>query len=206
MIEKNIGKFEIKLFNRWTISGISVGDLGLKDYISLTPVIVPKTGGRNAKIRFHKSKYNIVERLINKLMVPGHKGKKHFLTSGRATGKAHNAYNIVERCFEIIEKKINQNPISVFVRAIENAAPREEITTIEYGGAKYPQAVDMGPQRRVDVALKQFVQGAYGKTFHGKRRVEEYLAEEIMNAYNNDQKSAAISKKLELERQADSSR
>ena len=33
----------------------------------------------------------------------------------------------------------------IFVKAIENAAPREEITTIEYGGARYPQAVDCSP-------------------------------------------------------------
>ncbi len=197
---------EIKLFNRWSVSEITVGDLGLKDYINLNPVFVPKTGGRNVKIKFHKSKNNIVERMINKLMVPGHRGKKHRLSSGYCTGKGHKAYNIVERTFEIIETKMNKNPVGVFVKAIENAAPREEITTIEYGGAKYPQAVDVAPQRRVDLALRQFAQGSYGKTFHGKKKAEEYLAEEIINAYNSDQKSVAIAKKLELERQADSSR
>ena len=197
---------DIKFFNRWDTKGISVADFGLKDYINLESVFVPKTGGRNIKIRFHKSKNSIVERLINKLMVPGHKGKKHHLTSGYNTGKGAKAYGIVERCFEIIEKRMNMNPIAVFVKALENAAPREEITTIEYGGAKYPQAVDVGPQRRIDIALRMFVQGTYGKTFHGKKRVEEYLADEIINAYNSDHKSVAIAKKLELERQADSSR
>ena len=197
---------EIKLFNRWSLQGIAVGDPGLKDYINLDPVLIPKTGGKNVKIRFHKSRYNIVERLINKIMVPGHKGKKHFLTSGYVTGKAHKAFSIVEKCFEILEQKMNKNPIEVFVRALVNAAPREEITTIEYGGAKYPQAVDVSPQRRIDIALRQMVQGTYKKTFHGKKKVEEFLAEEIISAYNFDQKSQAISKKLELERQADSSR
>lgn len=197
---------DIKLFNRWSTSGIVVGDLGIKEYINLEPVFVPRTGGRNVKIRFHKSKNSIIERMINKLMVPGHRGKKHRLTSYRATGKAQNAYRIMEKCLEIIEEKTKQNPIAIFVRALENAAPREEITTIEYGGAKYPQSVDIGPQRRVDIALRMFAQGAYVKTFHGKKRAEEYLADEILNAYNFDQKSVAISKKLELERQADSSR
>ncbi len=197
---------EIKLFNRWSTKGVVISDFGLKDYINLEPVLVPKTGGRNVKVKFHKNRNSIVERLINKLMVPGHRGKKHRLTSGHASGKAHTAYNTVEKTFEIIEKKLNQNPIAVFVRALENAAPREEITTIEYGGAKYPQAVDVAPQRRVDLALRQFVQGSYSKSFHGKKRAEEYLAEELINAYNSDQKSTAISKKLELERQADSSR
>ena len=196
----------IKIFNRWDTSAIAVRDPGLKTYISLQPIVVPRTGGRNVKVRFHKSRNHVVERFINKIMVPGHRGKKHRLTSAYATGKAQNAYRIVENTFLIIEKKLNKNPVEVFVQAVENAAPREEISTIEYGGARYPQAVDVAPQRRVDLVLRFFVQGSYAKSFNGKKKSEEYLAEEIIGAYNFDQKSFAISKKLELERQADSSR
>lgn len=196
----------MKFFNKWDVSGISVTDPGLKDYINLKPVIVPKTGGRNVKIRFHKSKNSIVERLMNKVMVPGHKGKKHKLTSGHCTGKSVQAYQIVEDAFKIIEKTTNQNPILVFVKAVENAAPREEITSIEYGGARYPQSVDCSPQRRVDVVLRMMVQGSYTKSFGSKRSIKECLAEEILNAYKMDQKSNAIAKKLELERQSDASR
>ena len=101
---------------------------------------------------------------------------------------------------------MNKNPIEVFVKALENAAPREEITTIEYGGARYPQAVECSPMRRVDVALRQMVQGSYSRCFNKKIKIEDALADEIIKAYNTDQTSQAISKKLELERQADSSR
>ena len=149
---------EIKLFGKWDCSKIGVVDPGLKDYVNLSPILVPKTYGRNASNRFWKSKYNIVERLIGKLMIPGHKGKSHKLTSGHCTGKSVNAYSVVVKCFEIIEKQLNANPVGVFVKALENAAPREEITTIEYGGARYPQAVDCSPQRRIDIALRQMVQ------------------------------------------------
>jgi len=196
----------IKLFNKWDVSGIKVEDPGLKDYINLRPVYVLKTGGRNANMRFWKSKYNIVERLINKLMIPGHRGKKHKLSSGHCSGKGQKVTNLVEKAFLIIEKKLNKNPVEVFVKALENAAPREEITTIEYGGARYPKAVDCSPQRRVDFTLRMMVQGAFAKTYKNKKRIEECLAEEISNAYNLDNKSNAISKKLELERQAQSSR
>ena len=48
--------------------------------------------------------------------------------------------------------------------------------------------------------------GAYAKSFKSKRKVEETLADEIIKAFNCDLKSAAIAKKLELERQADASR
>ncbi|MDP3918850.1 MAG: 30S ribosomal protein S7, partial [Nanoarchaeota archaeon] len=49
-------------------------------------------------------------------------------------------------------------------------------------------------------------QGAYQNCFGKKRAIEEALADEIIKAYQMDQGSAAISKKLELERQADASR
>jgi len=40
-------------------------------------------------------------------MVPGHKGKKHWRSSGQCSGKKDNAYNAVEDAFEIIEDKLN---------------------------------------------------------------------------------------------------
>ncbi len=196
----------INLFNKWGVEGIKVLDPGLKDYINLRPLYVVKTGGRNTKVRFHKNKNNIVERLINHLMIPGHRGKKHKISSGHCSGKGQRSYNMVKKAFEIIEGKLGKNPVEVFVKALENAAPREEITAIEYGGARYPQAVDCAPQRRVDVAMRMMVQGAYSKSFNSKKKFVECLAEEIINAYNCESKSTAVSKKLELERQADSSR
>jgi small subunit ribosomal protein S7 len=197
---------ELKLFDRWATSQITITDPGLVNYINLDPLLVPRTGGRNSQNRFHKSKYNIVERLINRLMVPGHRGKKHKLSSGHITGKAITAYNIVIAAFEIIEKELGMNPVEVFVKAVENAAPREEITTIEYGGARYPQALEVAPQRRIDIALRQMTQGAYAKCFGKKVSIEKTLSTEIMKAYKLDQTSQAISKKLELERQAESSK
>jgi len=197
---------QIKAFNRWDTAGIKVDDLGLKDYIALEPRIVPKTGARYAKNRFHKSKVFIVERLINKIMIPGHKGKKHFKTSSHTTGKANKAFSIMEDTLTIIEKHTKENPIKVFVKALENAAQREEIITIEYGGARYPKALECAPQRRVDIALRHMTQGAYHKSFNSKKSIESTLADEIINAYRLSNASSAIAKKLEVERQADASR
>ncbi|MBC8444471.1 30S ribosomal protein S7 [Candidatus Woesearchaeota archaeon] len=196
----------IKAFDRWDVEGIKIEDPGLIDVINLQPRIVARTGARYAGKRFHKSKSFIVERLINKLMVVGHKGKKHFKSSGHITGKSNNAYKIIEKTFEIIEKQTKENPIKVFVKAIENAAPREAIVTIEYGGARYPRAVECAPQRRVDVALKHMAQGAYHKTFNAKIKAESALANEIIAAYSLNPNSNALKKKQEVERQADASR
>ncbi len=206
MTEAQIPGKEILVFNKWSTAGITVEDPGLVRYVALEPRIVPKTGARYAGRKFHKSKVSIVERLINKIMVPGHRGGKHTITSEGATGKAITAAQIVERAFELVERQTKQNPIKVFVKAVENAAPREEIVTIEYGGARYPKAVECAPQRRIDVALRYFVQGAFDKSFNKKKGIESALADEIIGAYKIDPKSLAIFKKNEIERQADSAR
>jgi small subunit ribosomal protein S7 len=196
----------IMAFNKWNTDGIVVEDLGLQRYIITQARIVPKTGARYAGHNFHKSKVFIVERLINKVMNPGTKSGKHWHSSGHMTGMATQAYDIVKGAFEIVEQKTKENPVKVFVRALENAAPREEIVTIEYGGARYPKAVECAPQRRIDIALRYFTQGAYSKSFNSKMAIENALADEIISAFRLDAKSLAIQKKLELERQADASR
>ena len=79
--------------------------------------------------------------------------------------KAQKVYDIVEKALRLIEARTKENPIKVFVKALENAAQREEIITIEYGGARYPKAVECAPQRCVDIALKHMAQGSYHKSF-----------------------------------------
>jgi ribosomal protein S7(archaeal)/S5(eukaryotic) len=159
------------------------------------PVYLPHTGGRHEHRRFGKSRVPIVERLINQLMKPGRNKGKKFL-----------AYNIVRAAFEIIAARTGQNPIQVLVRAIENSAPREEVTRIMYGGIVYYVAVDVSPQRRVDLALRYLVEGARTASFNNPKPIDEALAEEIIAASSNDPKSYAIRKKEETERIALSSR
>ena len=197
---------EIKFFNRWTAEGVKVNDVGLQNYITLQPRIMPKTGARYAGNRFHKSNTFIVERLAAKLLTAGHKGKKHFMSSSHNTGKKDKALTVVEKALAKCEQQLNANPLQILVKAIENAAPREEVIAIEYGGARYPKAVDVAPQRRIDLALRYMVQGAYVKSFNKKKKIEAALAEEIIAAYKLSQASNAIAKKRDLERQAASSK
>src|SRR3989344_3187792 len=166
---------EIKLFDRWSYAGVKVVDEGLKRYINLRPVLVPKTGARVVGVQFHKSNLNIVERLV-------------------------------KEAFTIIEEKTKLNPIQVFVMALENAATREEIIAIEYGGARYPKAVECAPQRRIDLVLRYMTQSTYQKSVGSKKKAAVSLSDEILNAYANNNQSAAVAKKIEMERQADSSR
>jgi len=185
----------ILLFGKWSLTDVVIRDPGLRRYISLRPVYIPHTEGRHEKKRFLKSKVPIVERLINQLMRPG-----------KNAGKKHLAYNIVKTAFEIIHLKTGENPVQVLVRAIENAAPREETTRIVYGGILYHVSVDVAPQRRVDLALRFIAEGARMAAFDNPKTIEEALADEIIAAARNDTASYAIRKKEEIERIALSAR
>ena len=196
---------EMKIFDQFTTEGVEVKDPGLKKVINLTPKLLLKSHGR-IKFDQAKSKVNVIERLINVLQVPGSRGKKHKIITRWNTGKYSKNAKIVINAFKIIEQKTGENPIGVFIRAIENSAPRDEITTIEYGGARYPQAVDTSPRRRLSLALRWLVHGAYDRAFNKKANITESLAKEIMLAAENSGESFAISKKNDFEKQADSAR
>ena len=186
---------DLKLFDKWSFQGIEVNDLGIKRYISLKPILVPHSMGRHEHGRFYKSEVNIVERFVNNLMRPG-----------KSAGKKERVINLVRNAFEIINLRTGKNPIEVLVRAIESSAPCEDTTRISYGGVVYHMAVDIVPQRRVDLALRFLSEGARKASFGNPRPLEEYLAEEIILASEKDVKSNAIKKRNETERVARSSR
>ncbi len=189
------GPAEIKLFQKWSFKDITVIDIGLQRYLNLTPMVAPHSMGRHEHQRFRKAKVNIVERLINGLM-----------RSGKNAGKKAKATNIVKETFEIINLRTNKNPIEVLVKAVENSSPCEDTTRVSYGGVVYHLSVDVAPQRRIDLAIRHITEGARASSKNNPRSIQETLADELVLAANKDIKSAAIAKRNEIERVAQSSR
>ena len=194
---------KLLLFRKWDTTEIEIKDLGLKTAISLKQIIMPLDFGRSALKRYNKGQVNIVERLANKLM---HFGKKYAKNTGRQGGKKHHSLNIVKTAFEIIHLKTGKNPVEVLVRAIENSAPNEDTTRIVYGGTVYHVSVDVAPLRRVDLALRFISDAIKEATFSNPKSIEEYIAEHLILAANNDPIAPSIKKKNELERVAQASR
>jgi len=178
-----------KVFDKWDLGEVKVEDLGLVNYICLDEILVPHTLGRHVKRQFAKSKVSIVERLMNKIM------RTHI-----NSGKKNKAYSIVRDALEVINKRSKENPLQILVKAVENTAPREEITRVKYGGIGYQVAVDIAPQRRVDLAIGFITRGAMQSAFKRKRSAAECLADELMLAAEYDTRSFAIGKKDEKER------
>ena len=205
MVEK-VEAQKFKLFDIWDVSNIEVKDAGLKSVINLDAKLLVKSNGRYQKKKDGKSKVNVLERLVNKISVAGHRNKKHKIELGHTTGKYTKNMNAVITALKIVEAKTGKNPVEVLVRAIENSAPRDEITVIEYGGARYPQAVDISPVRRISLALKNLAHGSSDKAFGKKKKLSQTLAEEIMLASDLNGESFAIRRRKESEAQADSAR
>jgi small subunit ribosomal protein S7 len=193
--EVQVQDSEIRLFGEYSFEGIEVRDIGLKRYLNLKPVYLPHSGGRHEAHRFRKSTLNIVERFINNLMKPGSSG-----------GEKSRITDSVRTAFRIIAIKSGRNPIEVLVRAVENSAPNEDTTRIGYGGVVYRLAVDISPQRRIDIAMRFIVKGIVEQTFGTRKALEEVVADNLIGAANNDGNNFAVRRKQEIERIALSSR
>jgi small subunit ribosomal protein S7 len=185
----------VRLFGKFDVSTVTLRDQGIARYVDISPVAVPHTGGKHTNKPFAKAKMSVVERLINGMM-----------RTEDFTGKKLKAYRAVERAFDIINDKAKLNPLQAFVDALQNVAPREEVTRLQYGGISVPKAVDVAPARRVDLALRYICQGALETSHKSKKPIEECLADEILGAARNDMNSFSVAKKEEVERVAASAR
>ena len=183
------------LFGKYDLTDINVTDKGLERYINLNLITIPHVSGRHANKPFAKARVSIVERLINGMM-----------RTERYTGKKSKTYKVVEYSFEIINKRTKQNPVQVLINALQNTAPREEVTRLRFGGISVPKAVDISPCRRLDLALRNVCNGAIKSSHKNKKSIQDCLATEIIAAAKNDMNSFAISKKEEVERVAKSAR
>jgi len=197
------------VFGKWSSEGVQVNDLGLARYLVLNSKTIPHSFGRQTNKKFEKGKMSIVERLTNKIMRSGQGKRKlsgKYVRGRKSCGKKLQAMKIVEEAFSIVEQKTKQNPLQVLVKAIENAAPREDTTKIKRGGIAYAVAVDVAPMTRVDEALKNIALAGFVGSFNKKKSAAEALSEELILASKEDPKSISVKRRDEVERIAKSSR
>jgi len=197
MTDKNTEKIENNFFPilaKYSMNDVKIEDKGLERYINLSTENIYSGGVYSNKL-FGKSKIPLVERLINNIMRTEH-----------YNGKKIKSYKVVKSAFEIIDKKTKSNPMQVLINAIENAAPKEETTRLRFGGISVPKAVDVAPQRRLDVAIRNICLGAVNASHKNKKSIEACLADEIVKASKNDVASFAVAKKNDIERVAKSAR
>ncbi|HIH16015.1 MAG TPA: 30S ribosomal protein S7, partial [Candidatus Diapherotrites archaeon] len=174
-----------KVFDHWETTDVKISDVSLANYLDLATKMVPHTFGKMQEYPFQKARMSVVERLVNKVMRSGQGKRKlsgKYIRGRGSCGKKIQALKIVEKAFAIAERETKQNPVQVLVQAIENSAPREDITRIKRGGISYTVAVDIAPMKRVDEALKNIALAAFAQSFNSKTSAEQALAKELILA------------------------
>ncbi len=128
----------------------------------------------------------LVSKLINKIMLHGKKSV---------------AENIVYTAFNILQKKVNKDPLEIFESALNNIKPEVEVKSRRIGGATYQIPIEVPRDRQVSLSLNWLIGFARSRK---SAPMCDRLAREIMDAYNNT--GSTIKKKEDTHRMADANR
>ena len=129
----------------------------------------------------------VVTKLVNQVMLDGKKGL---------------AQSIVYGAFNKVQEKLGLDPIEAFTQALENVKPLLETKGRRVGGATYQVPMEIRPDRRQTLAIRWMVM--FARKRNGERTMEERLAGEIVDAYN--EQGAAFKKKEDCHRMAEANR
>ena len=127
-----------------------------------------------------------VTKLVNNIMLDGKKGV---------------AQKIVYGAFDIIKERTDQNPLEVFIKALENIMPVLEVKARRVGGANYQVPIEVRPERRQTLGLRWLVEVSRKRN---ERTMRERLANEILDAFNST--GGAFKKKEDVHRMAEANR
>jgi small subunit ribosomal protein S7 len=133
-----------------------------------------------------KYKNQVVAKFINGMML---KGKKSI--------SEHIFYNAMD----IIENKAKKDPLPIFQKAMENAAPLLEVKSRRVGGATYQVPVEVKERRRRTLAIRWLVSFSRNRS---EKTMAEKLANELLAAANNE--GGTIKKKEDTHRMADANK
>jgi len=116
-------------------------------------------------------------------------------------GKKQLGEKIFYDALKIIEEKTQEDPVEVFETALKNAMPVLEVRSRRVGGSTYQVPVEVNPNRRVALGLRWIIQAARKR---GERRMEDRLANEIMDAYRGE--GTAVKKREDVHRMAEANK
>ncbi|MBI2063471.1 MAG: 30S ribosomal protein S7 [Candidatus Yanofskybacteria bacterium] len=128
----------------------------------------------------------LIAKLINKVM---------------ESGKKSIAERIVYGALERAEKELKKPALEVLDAALNNAGPQLELKSRRIGGANYQVPYEVRGERKMALAFRWIIDAA--RSSKGKP-MQEKLAQEIINAYNNT--GIAIKKKTDTHRMAEANK
>ena len=124
-----------------------------------------------------------------------------FINAVMLRGKKSVAEKIVYGSFDIIEKRMKEEPLRVFKKALENVKPAVEVKSRRVGGSTYQVPVEIRGDRRTALAFRWLI--GFARKRHEKTMTEK-LAGEFMDAAAN--RGASIKKKDDTHKMAEANK
>lgn len=119
-------------------------------------------------------------------------------------GKKAVVQRHVYSAFDRVKQEIGDDPLKVFLRAIENVKPSMEVRPRRIGGAAYLVPMPVRGSRKESLAIRWLIQAANSRPNSQYQIYANKLAAEILDAYKEE--GGAIAKKKEAERVAEANR
>ena len=124
-----------------------------------------------------------------------------FINNLMRRGKRSLAERILYTSLEQISRRIDEDPLKVFRRAIDNVKPQVEVKSRRVGGSTYQVPVEIRPERRTALGIRWLI--GYAKA-RGEKSMALKLASELLDAANN--RGNAIKKKEDTHRMAEANK
>ena len=116
-------------------------------------------------------------------------------------GKKGIAEKILYDAFDIVKEKSSKDPVDVFKKALNNAAPHVEVKSKRIGGATYQVPIEVPNRRQFYLAAHWIIDSAKKKS---GSPMSNRLAGELLSASNNE--GNAIKKKEDTHRMAEANK
>jgi small subunit ribosomal protein S7 len=116
-------------------------------------------------------------------------------------GKRSIGLRIVHQALEILQQKVEKDPLEVFLKAIDNVKPVVEVKSRRVGGATYQVPVEIRDSRREALGMRWIINAARARSGRG---MEDRLAAELLDAFNNT--GTAFKKKEDTHKMADATK
>ena len=116
-------------------------------------------------------------------------------------GKKAVAYDIFYDAIGIVEKKVGENGLEVWKRAMNNLMPAVEVKSRRVGGATFQVPVEIRPERKINLSIKWLIEYSRAR---GEKTMMDKLAAEIIAASKGE--GAAIKKKDDTHRMAEANK
>ena len=124
-----------------------------------------------------------------------------FVNSLLKRGKKSIAESILYGAFDIVEKKLKEQPVELFEKAVGNVKPVIEVKSRRVGGSTYQIPTEVAPARRTALAIRWLITNAQGRT---EKTMREKLAGELIDAANN--RGGAIKKRESVHKMAEANK